>query len=117
MIESALKTIHLDDDFLRYILTCCHINQACYLLMDNLLWLNSIGIINLNKKSTKINEWSNKFWLFSSILYLARDLHDLIGLIQSLDEDLKKNLILLVDIHLTKNQELTLRLDQAYNQE
>lgn len=86
MIESALKTIHLDDYFLRYILTCSSINQACYLIMDNLLWLNSIGIVDMKKRADKLNEWSNKFWLYSTILYLARDFHDYLTLIHSTDE-------------------------------
>lgn len=30
-----------------------------------------------------LSNWSNKFWLFSSILYLARDLHDLLVVIQN----------------------------------
>ena len=30
-----------------------------------------------------LSKWSNKFWLFSSILYLARDLHDLLIVIQN----------------------------------
>jgi len=60
-----------------------------YLILDNMLWLNSIGIVDLKKKEVMLNKWSNKFWLFSSILYLARDLHDLIGLIQK--EELMKS--------------------------
>lgn len=89
MLDSALKSIHLDDYFLRCVLTCSSLNQACYLVMDNLLWLHSIGIVDLKHRTSKINEWSNKFWLFSTILYLARDLHDFLTLIQN--EDSKKN--------------------------
>jgi peroxin-11B len=87
MIESALKTIHLDDYFLRCILTSSSLNQACYLAMDNMLWLHSMGILDLKQKAPKISEWSNKFWLFSTILYLARDFHDLLTLIQNNDEE------------------------------
>ncbi len=87
-IEIVLKSIHIDDYFLRYIITSCNINQALYLLLDNMLWLNSIGLVDLKKKEVLLNKWSNKFWLFSSILYLARDIHDLIGLVQK-EESLK----------------------------
>lgn len=84
MFESALKTIHLQDHFLRLVLTTSSLSQACYLVMDNLLWLNSIGLVRLTtKRAQEFSEWSNKFWLYSSILYLARDLHDYIDLVKT----------------------------------
>lgn len=83
MLESALKTIHMQDHFLRYVTTTSNLSQACYLVMDNLLWLNSIGLVKLSERRVgEFSEWSNKFWLYSSILYLARDLHDYIDLVQ-----------------------------------
>lgn len=81
MLDSALKTIHIEDHFLRYILTLANINQALYLVLDNTLWLNSIGIIHLNKKA-KLLEYSNKFWLFSLLLNLARNLNEILAIIQ-----------------------------------
>ena len=84
MLESALKTIHLQDHFLRLVLTTSSISQACYLVMDNLLWLNSIGLVQLSSKRTQdYSKWSNKFWLYSSILYLARDLHEYLELLKT----------------------------------
>ncbi|RMZ93932.1 peroxisomal membrane 11B-like [Brachionus plicatilis] len=47
MIINALNTIHLQDHFYRFVLTFCNINQACYLLLDNILWLNSIVVWDL----------------------------------------------------------------------
>ena len=90
MIESALKSIHLDDHFLRYTLTASNLNQAMYLILDNLLWLNSIGVIALKNKE-KFLEYSNKFWLFSTILSLARDFYDLMNVIQNEDQLQKNN--------------------------
>ncbi|CAF0790700.1 unnamed protein product [Brachionus calyciflorus] len=89
MLMSALNSIHNQDYFYRYILTLCNINQACYLILDNILWLNSIGTLNLKNKKP-LNDWCNKFWLFSSILYLARDIHDLISIFQAFDEEMKR---------------------------
>lgn len=83
MIESALKSIHSDDHFLRYVLTASNINQALYLLLDNALWLNSIGVVDLKAKETRLLQYSNKFWLFSSILSLARDFNGLISILQN----------------------------------
>jgi hypothetical protein len=80
MLESALKSIHLQDEFMRLVLTCGHLNQGCYLLLDNALWLNSISVLQLSKPRAKeLSNWSNKFWLFSTILGLARDVHDLLN--------------------------------------
>jgi hypothetical protein len=75
-IQNALKTIHIDNDFLRIILTGSNINNACYLFLDNLSWLNSTGAIQF-KQVAKLNEWSNKFWLFSSILSITRDIYEI----------------------------------------
>ena len=87
MIDAALNSIHIDDYFLRIILTSCNLNQACYLLLDNMMWLNSVGVIDLKKKLKSMSDWSNKFWLFSTILYLARDFHDLLGILQIEEEN------------------------------
>ena len=87
MVDAALNSIRIDDYFLRIILTSSNINQACYLLLDNLLWLNSVGAIEIKKKLKTFNDWSNKFWLFSTLLYLARDFHDLLGVIKIGEED------------------------------
>jgi hypothetical protein len=82
MIESARKSIYIEDDFLRYCLTASSLNQALYLLLDNTLLIENIGFIKL-KNSSKVNEWCNKFWLASSIFAIARDLHDILGQIES----------------------------------
>lgn len=89
MIINALNTIHLQDHFYRYVLTFCNLNQACYLILDNLLWLNSINVIKIKNKAG-YSKWCNKFWLFSSILYLARDFHDLVELVNLVNERIKK---------------------------
>lgn len=83
MIDTALKTIHIEDYLLRYILTGSSLNQAIYLLLDNALWLNSINVIDIKRKETSLNQYSNKFWLLSIILSLARDLYDMLNLIQN----------------------------------
>jgi peroxin-11B len=93
-IEKSLKSIKIDDSFLRYTLTMASLNQACYLLLDNILWFNSMKIINLKNnngidRELSIRTWSNKFWLFSSILNLSRDINELLTAIQNSDETLK----------------------------
>ena len=82
MIESARRNIHIEDDFLRYMLTAQNLNQACYLLLDNALLLESFGFYKM-KNSSKINEWCTKFWLSTSVFALARDLYDIINQIEA----------------------------------
>ncbi len=82
MIHSAFKTIHSDDIFSRYITTAANLNQAIYLLLDNALWLNSIEVIQIKKKN-KLVEYSNKFWLFSTLFNLLRNCNDLFFIIQN----------------------------------
>lgn len=84
MLVSALKCIHLHDHFMRIVLTCNSLNMACYLAMDNILWLHSIGLVKLTKRrAIEFSDWSYKFWLYSTLLSLARDLHDYLGLLQA----------------------------------
>lgn len=82
MLESAMKSIYTDDYFLRYVITASNINQALYLLLDNTLWLNSIGVVHLKDKQKLLN-YSNKFWLFSTFLNLARDFNSIVNVIQN----------------------------------
>lgn len=84
-IQNALKTIHIDNDFLRIILTGCNINNACYLFLDNLSWLNSTGVIQV-KQVEKLNKWSNKFWLFSSILSITRDIYEITNKVDEINK-------------------------------
>ena len=76
-IELILTSMQMDDFFLRNILTFYNVNQALYLLLDNILWLNSIGIISLKYKEKQLNKYCNNFWLYSTIINLLRDLYDL----------------------------------------
>ena len=89
MIEGARRNIHIEDDFLRYMLTAQNLNQACYLILDNALLLESFGFFKM-KNSPKINEWCTKFWLSTSIFALARDLYDIINQIETNRSRLKE---------------------------
>ena len=87
MWESARKSIHIDDRFLRHVITLSNINQVCYCLLDNIIWLNSVGLIKLDAVNDKrMTKWTNKFWVFTSILCLTRDLHELMSLHDDADE-------------------------------
>ncbi|XP_050402966.1 peroxisomal membrane protein 11B [Patella vulgata] len=74
-IQSALKSIHIDDTVWRLTITLSKINQACYLLFDHLIWAGRVGIMKVDSK--KWSELSARFWLVSLILNLVRNFYDI----------------------------------------
>ena len=70
-------------------ITTSNLIFAFYTFMDNLLWLNSVGVLNLKEKAIKINKISDRCWLISSVLSLVRDLYELMHAIKSEDEMIK----------------------------
>jgi peroxin-11B len=75
---------NIDDAFLRTILSIININQLCYVLLDNTSWLESMGLVRMSsKRSQLIKKWCNLFWLYSGLLYLFRDLKEIIALVRA----------------------------------
>ncbi|XP_064609766.1 peroxisomal membrane protein 11B-like [Liolophura sinensis] len=74
--HGALKTLHLSDVVLRLTLTLSKINQACYLLIDHLVWMGRVGLVHIDMK--KWLDVSARFWLVSIMLNLVRDVYDII---------------------------------------
>lgn len=75
-LYGALSTMHLNDLVHRLTLTMSRINLAVYLFADHLLWLGRVGLSDLNK-----DKWSNRanrFWLFSILLNLIRDIYEIV---------------------------------------
>ncbi|XP_076322836.1 peroxisomal membrane protein 11B-like isoform X1 [Tachypleus tridentatus] len=77
---SALSTINIPDQMLRITITFSRINLALYLLADHVLWLGQAGIANVNKD--KWSKLSNRFWLYSLVMNLVRDMYEILTLLQ-----------------------------------
>lgn len=77
--HGALKTMHLSDVVLRLTLTLSKINQACYLLVDHLVWMGRVGLVQIDMK--KWLDVSARFWLVSIMLNLVRDVYDMARLL------------------------------------
>lgn len=75
--ELILNSKNIDDYYLRQILTLYNLNQAIYMVLDNFIWLNSMGVVNMKHREAQINTLSNKFWLLSTLMCLIRDAYDL----------------------------------------
>ncbi|XP_069806170.1 peroxisomal membrane protein 11B [Dendropsophus ebraccatus] len=81
-LESAKRAIHLSDVVLRLCITVSHLNRAMYFACDNILWLGKSG---LSKKMDQ-EKWSQRsfrYYLFSLIMNLSRDLYEIKLLMES----------------------------------
>uniref|UniRef100_F6YQC4 Peroxisomal biogenesis factor 11 beta n=1 Tax=Xenopus tropicalis TaxID=8364 RepID=F6YQC4_XENTR len=75
-LEAAKRAIHLSDLVLRFCITVSHLNRAMYFACDNILWAGKCGL------SPKVdqNKWSERsfrYYLFSLLMNLSRDLYEL----------------------------------------
>lgn len=74
-MNSTRQTINLPDPVLRITLTFSRIASSLFILTDNIIWMQNIGLINVDKaKWVKI---SSKLWLYSILMNLVRDLYEI----------------------------------------
>lgn len=81
-LESAKRAIHLSDVVLRLCITVSHLNRAMYFACDNILWLGKSGL----SKTMDQEKWSQRsfrYYLFSLIMNLSRDLYEMKLLMES----------------------------------
>ncbi|KAL8602209.1 hypothetical protein ACOMHN_022722 [Nucella lapillus] len=74
-VYSALQSLHISDNVLRWTITISKLNQALYLLFDHIVLAGRIGIAKVDKD--KWNQLSAKFWLVTLVLGITRDLYDM----------------------------------------
>ncbi|KAI9541876.1 hypothetical protein NQZ68_026338 [Dissostichus eleginoides] len=75
-LEAAKRAIHLSDGVLRLCLTISHLNRAMYFACDNILWAGKTGLV----PEVDLHKWSQRsfrYYLFTLILNLTRDVYDL----------------------------------------
>ncbi|XP_072284260.1 peroxisomal membrane protein 11B [Pyxicephalus adspersus] len=75
-LESAKRAIHLSDVVLRFCITVSHLNRAMYFACDNILWLGKTGL-SREMDQEKWGQRSFRYYLFSLIMNLTRDLYEL----------------------------------------
>ncbi|XP_063802928.1 peroxisomal membrane protein 11B [Pseudophryne corroboree] len=75
-LESAKRAIHLSDVVLRFCITVSHLNRAMYFGCDNILWLGKSGL-SRELDQEKWSQRSFRYYLFSLIMNLSRDLYEL----------------------------------------
>ncbi|XP_047503696.1 peroxisomal membrane protein 11B [Pieris napi] len=77
---AALNTIHIQDPFLRISLTVSKIAHALFLYADHIVWLTRSGFLKTD--SEQWNRTANKFWLLSITANLARDVYEILQVLQ-----------------------------------
>ncbi|XP_063981240.1 peroxisomal membrane protein 11B [Diachasmimorpha longicaudata] len=91
-LYSALSTIKDPDIVIRFTVTFSKIANGLFLLADHLIWIGRAGLFRINlEKWTKV---ANKYWLFTIVMNLVRDLYEIIQIIEqtSLGRNSKINL-------------------------
>lgn len=61
-------------------MTCSKLSQALFLVGDHFIWLSRTGLFK-NIDAKKWGNLSNRYWLMSIIMNLARDVYEIIRLI------------------------------------
>ncbi|TRY86947.1 hypothetical protein DNTS_021839 [Danionella cerebrum] len=85
-IHAARSTLHISDPVLRFCLTVANLNRALYFICDNTLWARNIGLIRgIDKDRWSLN--STRFYFFSLIMHLTRDLYVIVQLMAQKSRD------------------------------
>ncbi|KAI8419939.1 hypothetical protein MSG28_010801 [Choristoneura fumiferana] len=73
---TALDSMNLEDPFLRFTLTVSKLAHGLYLYADHIVWLTKSGFLKTDSDSW--NRTANRFWLLSIIVNLARDIYEIL---------------------------------------
>ncbi|XP_047997027.1 peroxisomal membrane protein 11B [Leguminivora glycinivorella] len=77
---TALDSMHIEDPFLRISLTVSKLAHGLYLYADHVVWLTKSGFLKTD--SDNWNKTANRFWLLSIIANLARDLYEILHVLE-----------------------------------
>lgn len=75
-LYSVTSTFRCPDLFIRVTLTLSKVTNSLFLFADHLIWLARSGFLK-NIDSNKWTELSNRYWLLTILLNLARDLYEI----------------------------------------
>lgn len=78
-IVAAKQSMQLSDRVLCLCLTVANINRALYFICDNMLWARNVGLIRSIDKE-RWSENASRFYLFSLVMNLTRDLRVIVQL-------------------------------------
>ena len=76
ILTSAVDSLEVDDAVLRTLLIATKVSHAGQILLDNYVWLSSIGLVSVDSKP--LVKAAAHLWLLTLILRLARNVSDLV---------------------------------------
>ena len=76
VLTSAVDTLEVDDAVLRTLLIATKVSHAGQILLDNYVWLSSIGLVSVDSKP--LVKAAAHLWLLTLILRLTRNVSDLV---------------------------------------
>lgn len=80
MLYGAFSSIHYQDVTVRITCTLSKIANALFLLADHILWIGRTGLINVD--SEKWGRVANKYWLYSIVMNLVRDVYEILRILE-----------------------------------
>ena len=81
ILQSAYKSMLLDDYAHKFTIVLAKLNQAAFLLIDHWIWLGRVGLVK-----TDVKKWMRvaaRFWLYFLSFNLLRNLYDLLNAYQN----------------------------------
>ena len=76
VLTSAVDSLEVDDAVLRTLLISTKVSHAGQILLDNYVWLSSIGLVSVDSKP--LVKAAAHLWLLTLILQLTRNVSDLV---------------------------------------
>ncbi|KAK6642775.1 hypothetical protein RUM43_004277 [Polyplax serrata] len=115
VLYTTLKTIHYEDFMVKITCTLSKLSNAMFLLTDHLLWLGRSGLANVNMN--KWSEISNRYWLYSIIMNLVRDVYEILRVLneenvmvrlgtRKMQCDIKKQILFIASIFINNHKDI-----------
>ncbi|XP_029430533.1 peroxisomal membrane protein 11A [Rhinatrema bivittatum] len=87
-VEAAKRTLQLPSLIPRFCLTISNVNRVLYFICDTILWARSTGLVSdINKE--KWIRWATRYYFYSLLMNLARDLFEILQRIEKNAQDKK----------------------------
>lgn len=81
VFASAIDNLEVDDAMLRSLLIAGKVTHACQLMLDNYIWMSSIGLVSVNTKP--VVRAATYFWALTLLLRLTRNVFDLVHIMDA----------------------------------
>ena len=81
VLTSAVDSLEVDDAVLRTLLIATKVSHACQILLDNYVWLSSIGLVSVDSKP--LVKAAAHLWVLTLILRLTRNVSDLVHIMNA----------------------------------